>query len=328
MKPEQVDEIGDLIVTLFNKVPVRNQGKQWRFNDFALQCWLSDNFGSTAKTKQLPEWFKNLDSNHLTEFMSSCMSGDGGQNTETSWTYKSTSDRLIDDMQEVALKLGYRTSVGEREGNFNTGYYGSAVPLYLNSRRDVGNVTHSLVDYDGLVYCPTVENGLIYVRQEGKVCVTGNSRQNGKIVTDDADNDDVAVFEQIADIFSNVKEYSHMKFWIPAGGEQTSCYEISNTPIGLTHGHLTRGGKHPMNALWEWWKSQTFGVHAVSSAKLMVTGHFHHLEIKQESGRTLFICPAMQQDSKHFRERWGVSSDPGTLSFVVNNGTWDEMKVL
>jgi hypothetical protein len=129
--------------------------------------------------KYIPQDIKRLSSKLLRILFYAMMRGDGSFG-ETGWTYYSTSKRLIDDLQEVCLKIGLagtpvRKRISKKAMNKK--------PLWaLNiNRTRLTPVTnhrakqHNLVPYSGKVYCCTLPSHVIYVRRNGSGCWCGNS---------------------------------------------------------------------------------------------------------------------------------------------------------
>jgi hypothetical protein len=113
----------------------------------------------------------------LFEYM---MKGDGyrGKGGDA---YFTTSKCLADDLQEILLKIGLT-------GNLRvSGICRSGKPLYevsilkpvhnqpvIRGNRDAEKYVEE-VNYEGVIWCVTTTNGVIYVRRNGKTVWTGNS---------------------------------------------------------------------------------------------------------------------------------------------------------
>jgi len=128
--------------------------------------------------RYIPKEIKRLSTRLLKILFDAMMLGDG--RLGNSWTYYSTSKRLIDDLQEVCLKIGCAGTpslITPGKGSHNK------LPLWaLNINRTrltpVANhraKQHNLVPYEGEVYCCTVPSHVIYVRRNGSACWCGNS---------------------------------------------------------------------------------------------------------------------------------------------------------
>lgn len=157
----------------------------------------------------------------------------------------------------------------------------------------------------------------------------GEVRLDGKAFTDFSDNRDVAVFEDVALIFAeNPDAFGHVRFRIPTK-ELTQTIEVSGTRIGLLHGHQARKGSGPEQRLENWWKGQMMGKHPIGDADVLVSGHYHHLIVKEISaGRTWCQAPALDGGSEWFTDVAGVHNSAGTLTFTVSDGSWGNLAVL
>ncbi len=157
-----------------------------------------------------------------------------------------------------------------------------------------------------------------------------NRNNNGKSFTSTGDNDDVAVFEQIAEIFSvNPEAFGHVGFKLPIDQLSLSI-ELAGHIVAFTHGHLSKAGVNAAQAVWNWWTKQAMGrAHkGVSDADLLITGHYHHLNVKEQEGRALIIAPSLTQVGEYFQDSMGVSTRPGTLNFTVDAEGWNNLHLI
>jgi predicted phosphodiesterase len=158
----------------------------------------------------------------------------------------------------------------------------------------------------------------------------GENRQNGKAITSTGDNDDVAVFEQVAEIFAaNKKTYGHIGFKLPLD-ELTLSIEAAGHIIAFTHGHLAKGNANAAQAIWNWWTKQAMGrAHqGVADADLLIAGHYHHLNIKEQEGRALIIAPSLTAVGEYFQDSAGVKTRPGTLNLTINKDGWNNLHLI
>jgi len=167
------------------------------------------------------------------------------------------------------------------------------------------------------------------------VCaVGGNHGENrglsGKAFTTTGDNDDVAIFEQLAETFSmNPDVYGHVGFKIPLEKLSLSI-NLSGKIVAFTHGHLSKPGANAAQAVWNWWKDQSMGrAHeGVADADILLTGHYHHLNVKEQEGRAVIICPSLTAVGEYFQDSYGVSTRAGTLNFTVDEHGWNNLHLL
>lgn len=164
--------------------------------------------------------------------------------------------------------------------------------------------------------------------------VGGNHGENrglsGKAFTTTGDNDDVAIFEQLAEAFSMNKEAFPNISWRLPLERLTTSLEVNGKIIAFTHGHLSKAGNNAAQAVWNWWKDQAHGrAHpGVADADILVVGHYHHFNAKEQEGRALFVCPSIVPVGEYFQDAYGVKTRAGTLTFCISEEGWKEMSIL
>lgn len=147
----------------------------------------------------------------------------------------------------------------------------------------------------------------------------GENRSDGKAFTDTSDNDDVALFESVAEALAeNEEAFGHVSFHIPHD-ELMVVMDVAGTNICFTHGHLARKGATPQVKQINWWKDQQFGNRVAGDADVLVTAHYHHFQaVELADGKYWFQCPSQDGGSKWFLDSTGSNSRPGALCFVVD----------
>lgn len=136
-------------------------------------------FGS-SKDKFVPYWIKQLPPRKLKMFAEAMVKGDGAYEDGKMRKYYSVSKQLIDDMQEICLKMGCAGTVFKVNHN---GFNGSEVYHLTITNGSLASCRRSgwakKIDYNGNVYCVTVPNHIVLVRRNGKVVWSGNSGYHG-----------------------------------------------------------------------------------------------------------------------------------------------------
>ena len=151
--------------------------------------------------KHIPQYAKDWDKDLLRILYDSLMECDGDKENK----YYTSSLRLRDDVQEIALKLGYatlsrRTMVKGETSTFTggrqivagaDGWKVSVTGKRTNPEWDPSayrgahgarlkgskiEIFEGWVDYDDEVFCAEVPNGLLIVRRNGRAIVSGNSK--------------------------------------------------------------------------------------------------------------------------------------------------------
>lgn len=156
---------------------------RWLICDLALAKRMRDHCGSGAANKKIPSYVKDYPSAALKVLLDAAVDGDGHRCESGRMSYTSTSSRLADDIQEIAIKCGYSSSkrfVKSNNPNHRDQYYVSIVP----HRKTHGLLTaksFSEIAYSGKVWCVEVPTGLFVVRRNGTVHITGNSNTEAAI---------------------------------------------------------------------------------------------------------------------------------------------------
>jgi len=140
--------------------------------------------GSYSTQKHLPEFIWDLCPQHLHCLLDALIFGDGGEYKRhpgsTQRVFNTTSPRLADEVQRLALMLGFATklSVVEPQPSYEDGYdrhrcfrihIGDSHPQILKA--PLIQKEH----YSGTVWCATVPNGSLITRLDGKPLISGNS---------------------------------------------------------------------------------------------------------------------------------------------------------
>jgi hypothetical protein len=137
------------------------------------------------------------------------------------------------------------------------------------------------------------------------VAVPGNHGENriGGSRTTIGDNDDLLVFEMAEVGIKNDPNMKHIRGWV----------------YGITHGDVygKGGGTGVRNKVFGWFKTMAANRHAVGSADVLVTHHFHH-DALEDWGATLWVQnPTMDGGSHYFVEATGHKPKHGMNSWVV-----------
>jgi hypothetical protein len=206
-----------------------------------------------------------------------------------------------------------------------SGHYASQAFTVDCTRREQLRLARLLVTYAVDAFAelaPTVVLG----------AVPGNHGENrngaGKAYTTVDDNDDLAVFEQVGEALAqNPSRYDHVELDLASGLVLTR--DIAGVCVGWTHMHQARGGQ---KGIEDYWRGQVMGGHPLASARILNTGHFHHLLISEATSRTVIQVPSMDGGSEWFTNGTGQWSPPGMVSYLVGVDCgprgWSDLVVL
>ncbi|TXT66986.1 MAG: putative Phosphoribosylamine--glycine ligase [Promethearchaeota archaeon] len=136
-----------------------------------------------TQEKYIPNYIKNAKKEHIIGFLNAFFLGDGNIHYEKK-RYYSISKKLIDDIQELILKIGKSSIItGHTRKKIlnpldNKDY--DAQPVYsleIKPEFKVGirKKDIKIVDYQGDVGCVTVRNGFVVVRRNNRVAISGNT---------------------------------------------------------------------------------------------------------------------------------------------------------
>lgn len=188
------------IQSLIDKMPfkwhrcaayVRNgkQQIQWCCNDKGLWDHLIRHCGKGASKKHVPEYMKRWPVGLLRRLFAAANKGDGSisrtrDGHESTLRYTTISRRLADDIQEIAVKCGYRASikVSDRKTAIGNTVYTINVLRNRHHYLFVNSQTLTREHYRGRIWCVTVPTGQFIVRRNGKVHVTGNSNMDSAML--------------------------------------------------------------------------------------------------------------------------------------------------
>jgi predicted phosphodiesterase len=159
------------------------------------------------------------------------------------------------------------------------------------------------------------------------VAVGGNHGENrsakGKAYTTLADNDDLAVIDQVRDVLEfNPETYGHVQTII-APDHLTVTIETAGWILGLTHGHTARETGSAEAKIKSWLSRMALGRQPIGECDILVTGHYHHLRQADWGSVQWLQAPALDGGSEWFRLIRGEQSAAGVLTFA----TYPEAKV-
>ena len=211
------------------------------------------------------------------------------------------------------------TSTGDL-GEGCTGFYEQQTFGVELDRRDQNKVTRRLVRNLVMLLAPHFERVTV-------AAVGGNhgeNRRRDKSFTSTNDNDDVAIFEAVAETLAiDPDRYGHIEWLLPRG-ELSVSFKVGELIVGLAHGHQAKSGD-----IGRWWQAQSLAGRPVADADLLLTGHFHHFVCREVTqGRWHVQVPAMDGGSEWYAESSGGSSTAGQVTFLLGDSGWTEMAIL
>jgi hypothetical protein len=171
----------------------------------------------------------------------------------------------------------------------------------------------------------------------------GENRRDGKSFTDFADNHDLAIFDQIEDVLAaNPAAYGHVTMVIPKD-QLALTLDVCGEIVGLTHGHITGSARAKLSSkiketgsaakkVLDWWAMQAHGQQPVGDARILFTGHYHHLLITEAGRKTHIQVPALDGGSDWWRNLSGQDARPGMfvcrVGKAVSESGWGSPEIL
>lgn len=156
-----------------------------------------------AVNKYLPDWVWNLSTNQCQYLIHGMCLGDGHTMKNGTRQYDTSSKRLANDFQRLCLHAGICASMNIKYKAFAHTDYNNVTKRFVTNTHDVYRLTliekhnepiinkymtldeskkqDKWVNYKGNVYCCTVTSGLLFVRRNMKIVVSGNSRNGQKV---------------------------------------------------------------------------------------------------------------------------------------------------
>lgn len=158
-------------------------------NKKKIKVW-SINMDACAQINHLSTNFKKIDrkmldatSEQLTIFLDTLVKGDGTYDKSTGKikAYYTNDYKLVESIQEIAIKLGKNPSVYLRKGKLSTinGKEYLTKDNYLISfwTHTMYNRPNSkkFIHYTGKIWCPSVDNTFVVIKRNEKISISGNS---------------------------------------------------------------------------------------------------------------------------------------------------------
>ena len=159
----------------------------WKWSDGALAAWFRENgfIGTRYRSteKKIPQLVKVASQDQVEHFLNYY----GDQHVRANRQFYTSSRRMVDDLQELLLRVGKRGGIYEREARDTVMKDGRVIHArncanelilteWQKDRLSIGRKRQIEIElYRGAVYCATVPNGLLVTRRNNQVLVSGNS---------------------------------------------------------------------------------------------------------------------------------------------------------
>jgi hypothetical protein len=151
---------------------------RWNIYGKQIWTWLKENCGVNHENKHVPREFLEIPPERLRILFDALMLGDGTKDkreNRTSKTYYSTSKNLAENVQEIALKLGYFATlkkVIDRRSNRKPIF---RVQISQNTIKVCNRIEK--INYKGKIYCFATSTGFYVTSRNGKPTIQGNTAE-------------------------------------------------------------------------------------------------------------------------------------------------------
>jgi hypothetical protein len=155
-------------------------------------------------------------------------------------------------------------------------------------------------------------------------------RVGGKPVGGPENDYGLLTLSQLKRAFSlNPKAFGHVEFAWPGPFEVSIVLNVAGHNVMFTHGHYTRGAG-AADSVPKWLERQFAAEYDYHAARMVITGHYHHLRIQQIiGGRWWLQCPALDNGSSWLKRINGQGdSDAGILVVRVDPAGWSQQEIL
>ena len=145
--------------------------------------------------------------------------------------------------------------------------------------------------------------------------INGNHDEETRQVAADAtDGWNVDIAASVQDICAENPELAHVQFRYPEANAQTLTVNVCGHLLGLFHGHQVRGD------VVKYLSQQSVGQTSLGSADTWLSGHYHHLAIKDIGHRLWAQATTLDPGSDWFRDSAGLDSHAGLLTLTIGAG--------
>jgi hypothetical protein len=155
-------------------------------------------------------------------------------------------------------------------------------------------------------------------------------RVGGKAVGGPENDYGLLTLSQLQRAFSlNPRSFGHVEFAWPDPHAVSVVRNVAGTNVMFTHGHYTRGAG-AADGVPKWLEHQFAANAEYHSARVVFTGHYHHLRIQQIiGGRWWLQAPALDNGSSWLKRVNGQGdSDAGILVVQMTKDGWSRQEIL
>lgn len=146
-----------------------------------------------------------------------------------------------------------------------------------------------------------------------------------------SDDYGIDVHHAVSEALSRDPRFQHVEWVFPDEWDDSVAVDVRGARVGIVHGHQ----RNRPEQIPEWWRGQTHGTQPVHDATILIHGHWHNFRITPSGhtangqARWVVMAPTMDNGSDWYRNGTGEDSEPGLLTFTIDNeGRWDNLRLL
>jgi len=168
-------------ITLNSNVELRKLKNDVYIFDFLnIKEWIDENCYDENRNKKIPEFYF-YESSMVIDALFEGLRNSNGSNKRSTWIYSTTSKKLANQLQAIGSINGRTITLNSSSDylyilNFST----RRVEANVNDSRGGSNL--NIINYTGNIYSVTVSTGLIMVRRNRKIVLSGNSTPFEQVV--------------------------------------------------------------------------------------------------------------------------------------------------
>lgn len=210
-----------------------NKQIQWGINCKELCLWLRENCGVHSENKKIPDFVFDISTENQELFLQTLLLGGGSRiNSSRSPQYNSQSELLIDQVQRLAISLGYSSTKGQYKEMFRCS-------IMDRQENTISRDNVKEIDYNGKIYCLNTNQGFYVTRRNGKVSIQGNTEPTAIVVLYEKDGEmrthaRIEMVKVKYDMQEKILDYIDTKFEHPeligidVGAEQGLYHHLVN----------------------------------------------------------------------------------------------------
>lgn len=130
------------------------------------------------------------------------------------------------------------------------------------------------------------------------------------------DNHDTDALVAVAEALELTGDRTGVETYVPEVDQISLAVTVGGLTWGLVHGDKWRRGGQ-----FNWWREQTFHNGPTAAADVLCGGHWHHLLVMEEGGKTFIQVPTLGTDGAYWQNLHGNRPNPGVVLALTDGDT-------